>query len=751
MEDGRLVPISSTSPRSRIASYNFLNYSNGIYQCTDTFTLVPKEYYQIVTLRPTMNISATGEHRFFTLSSGGVTAVEASRLKTGDKILVSRRLPEPVNPVLSTRFPAEYTYSVSSEGREILKALRREKKLSQEGLASAIGLRQTEISQLERGERDLQWTKLRKIILSQYKDVDEFLARYVETKRTLPEQFTNELLQLLGYIAGDGNVDGNRVKLYEYRIEVAEMYSELAKLTLNLEYVPIKKVGKRRKPGSFARHRYLETRIYSKIFADALKQHYPGLISTGSREIPEQIHRLDNAHLSHFLRGLFDAEGNVRKGRRIGIAMKSGLLIKQLQLLLLRLGIVSSYSTYVNKYGSTMHRLDISDYDSLEMFYQQIGVSADDKREKLRKGLEKRQAQSYLNIPVFGSWVDKRAKELGIRRRQFQGITNFFHDERGISRRVFRRVVKTFEEELALSRNSNASDGKLQLLEDTVSKLSMVERSELLLVGVKRIRLVRNKSNKRFVDIELPLTRSFIGNGFVLHNSARRYERAREMELTYFFNRVGEHTTRSLINSNKVSGIIIGGPGPTKEDFMKGGYLHYQLQQNILAVIDTGYSGREGVREIVEKASDVLKDVRFVEEKKLVQKFLSEVNKPNGLAIYGLPRVMAALEKANVETVLVSDDVNTTRILMTCKNCKTQKEEIVSNQKKMQTMQEMISTPCTKCGATDYDVEEVDIVDLLEEKAIQISAKVEVISGGTEEGNMFKSFGGIAAFVRYRA
>ena len=42
-------------------------------------------------------------------------------------------------------------------------------------------------------------------------------------------------------------------------------------------------------------------------------------------------------------------------------------------------------------------------------------------------------------------------------------------------------------------------------------------------------------------------------------------------------------------------------------------------------------------------------------------------------------------------------------------------------------------------------------VDLLEERAIQIGAKVEVISGGTEEGNMFKSFGGVAAFVRYRA
>jgi len=32
-------------------------------------------------------------------------------------------------------------------------------------------------------------------------------------------------------------------------------------------------------------------------------------------------------------------------------------------------------------------------------------------------------------------------------------------------------------------------------------------------------------------------------------------------------------------------------------------------------VLDTSYSGREGVRELVERASDLLKDVRLVEEK----------------------------------------------------------------------------------------------------------------------------------------
>lgn len=233
--------------------------------------------------------------------------------------------------------------------------------------------------------------------------------------------------------------------------------------------------------------------------------------------------------------------------------------------------------------------------------------------------------------------------------------------------------------------------------------------------------------------------------------SARRYERGREMELTYFFNRVAEHATRTFIDSNKVTGLIVGGPGPTKDEFLKGGYLHYELQKKVIAVLDLGYSGREGVRELVEKAGDILKDVRLVEEKRLVQRFLGEVNRQGGLAIYGLPRVVEALQKASAEIVLVSDDLDMARIDATCKKCGTPKSQTVSAFKKIQERQDMAATPCLKCGATDYDFVERDLVDVLEELAFQGGSKVEIISSGTEEGGMFKTFGGIAAILRYRS
>ncbi len=233
--------------------------------------------------------------------------------------------------------------------------------------------------------------------------------------------------------------------------------------------------------------------------------------------------------------------------------------------------------------------------------------------------------------------------------------------------------------------------------------------------------------------------------------SARRYERLRDMELTYYFNRVGEHATRVFIDNEKVTGMIVGGPGPTKEEFLNGGYLHYELRNKVLVVLDTSYSGREGVRELVEKASDTLQGVRLLEEKKLVQRFLGEVNRQGGLAVYGLPRVFEALQKASADVVLVSDDLDMVRLEAKCRKCGTGKTEVASLSSKIQTKQEMASTPCTKCGNTDFDIAEMDVVDVLEDMAFQVGSKVEVISSGTEEGNMFRTFGGVAAILRYRA
>ncbi len=231
--------------------------------------------------------------------------------------------------------------------------------------------------------------------------------------------------------------------------------------------------------------------------------------------------------------------------------------------------------------------------------------------------------------------------------------------------------------------------------------------------------------------------------------SARRFERLREMELNDYFNRVAAHTKSFLIDTYHVKGLIVAGPGPTKELFLKENYLDYRLQNNVLTVIDTSYAGEEGVREALEKAEDVLKEYRLIVEKRLIDRLFKEVNSPKGLVTYSLNSVIKALEQGSAELVLVNDNIDMVRIRAECKRCNNNIIAIVESNKAIGKKHELAQS-CNVCNAQDIIVKEEDIVDYLEELAINTSARLEIISSKSEHGRMLESIGKIAAILRYK-
>jgi len=234
--------------------------------------------------------------------------------------------------------------------------------------------------------------------------------------------------------------------------------------------------------------------------------------------------------------------------------------------------------------------------------------------------------------------------------------------------------------------------------------------------------------------------------------SARRFERLREMQLIEFFKRVGEHANEIFLPISNLKGIILGGPGPTKLDFEKGRYLDYRLKEKLVAVVDTAYTGEQGVEEIVERAPEIIKNVRYVEEKRIVQKFLYEIGHDTGLATYGEKDVRRALKSGLVETLLLSEEIDKTRVKVECASCgysyyKTMREPEIENFE-----QSISNASCPKCQTASLQiVEKTEIIEELAQLAENSGANVEVISTETEEGQMlWKSFGGIAAILRYK-
>src|ERR671932_883196 len=218
--------------------------------------------------------------------------------------------------------------------------------------------------------------------------------------------------------------------------------------------------------------------------------------------------------------------------------------------------------------------------------------------------------------------------------------------------------------------------------------------------------------------------------------SARRFERLRDNELNDYYHRIAEHSQKVFIDQYNVKGIIVGGPGPTKENFLKEEYLDYRLQKSVIASLDTSYSGEEGVRELIEKAQNegIMQDFRVMEEKQLVKKFMNEVHSGHGLGIYGIHDVTKALETGIADLVIVTDDITYTRLEIKCKRCGTTQEKFIERHNLQGIKQQMLSRPCPSCNAIDFESYETDVVDYLEELVTQSGSKLEIISGKTEEG-----------------
>ena len=253
-------------------------------------------------------------------------------------------------------------------------------------------------------------------------------------------------------------------------------------------------------------------------------------------------------------------------------------------------------------------------------------------------------------------------------------------------------------------------------------------------------------------DIIKDITSGVAGKTRAGGQSARRYERIREMELNEFFTRVGNYMTEFFKDAPNLKGVIVGGPGPTKEEFLKGNYLHYELRDRILTTVDTGYTGHEGVKEVVERSKDFLKNVRFYEERQIVQGFLYNIGQDTGLSTYGEKEVIQALRSNNVNTLILSEGVQRVIVRLQCRDCGNTMTRIVDVDQLGEFEASISGLSCSKCGNPSYSiVEKEDLIEALVKIAEGTDAKIEMISTETEDGEMLlKSFGGLGAILKYR-
>ncbi len=228
--------------------------------------------------------------------------------------------------------------------------------------------------------------------------------------------------------------------------------------------------------------------------------------------------------------------------------------------------------------------------------------------------------------------------------------------------------------------------------------------------------------------------------------SQRRFERIREERVHDFFKRLGKRANEALLPlEDELEGIIIGGPGDAREKFEEGNFLDYRLQKKVIANIPLSYTEEQGVRELVMKAEDLLKESSLYKEKALVEEVFRLLAKEPGKVAYGIKEVERALEAGAAEKVLVLEDIPVKKVKIRCPQCGYEEQRIVRKDREAS----LSGWQCPNCGGTVYELEEVDIIEYLGEMGKQSGAEIYVISSGTEWGMQLKALGGVAAVLRY--
>ena len=139
--------------------------------------------------------------------------------------------------------------------------------------------------------------------------------------------------------------------------------------------------------------------------------------------------------------------------------------------------------------------------------------------------------------------------------------------------------------------------------------------------------------------------------------SAHRFERVREGMAKDFFKKIGAEATNAFRDVADLHGIIVGGPGPTKENFVSG-FLPHDIKEKVIAIKDVGYTGAQGLQELVFRSQDVLAKEDIIEEQIAVNHFLETLNKKPKFATYGELEVKRAITMGAVKLLLMSETID---------------------------------------------------------------------------------------------
>jgi peptide chain release factor subunit 1 len=231
--------------------------------------------------------------------------------------------------------------------------------------------------------------------------------------------------------------------------------------------------------------------------------------------------------------------------------------------------------------------------------------------------------------------------------------------------------------------------------------------------------------------------------------SAQRFGRIRLEKRHNYVRKVAEAATQLFITNDRpnINGLILAGSADFKTDLGQSDMFDPRLAVVVIKVVDVSYGGENGFNQAIELSAECLANVKFVQEKKLIQRYFDAISLDSGKYVFGVEDTLKALEMGAVETLIVYENLDIQRY--TLKNPQTDEIKILDLRPDQEKDKSFLRDAATN---VELEIQEkVLLVEWLTENYKKFGAQLEFITNKSTEGAQFvRGFGGIGGLLRYK-
>lgn len=196
-----------------------------------------------------------------------------------------------------------------------------------------------------------------------------------------------------------------------------------------------------------------------------------------------------------------------------------------------------------------------------------------------------------------------------------------------------------------------------------------------------------------------------------------------------------------------VSGLILAGSADFKTELSQSDMFDPRLQAKILNVVDVSYGGENGFNQAIELSSEILSNVKFIQEKRLIGKYFEEISQDTGKYVFGVDDTLKTLEMGAIETLIVLENLDINRYVL--KNTTSGEIVIKHLNKEQDTVQSNFRDPET---SAELEVQEkMSLLEWFANEYKRFGCTLEFVTNKSQEGSQFcRGFGGIGGILRYQ-